>query len=72
MNVEVAENKVDHVFKVTLSAEGIKEDEYKFEVKLAGFFSLEGDCSLGKPWQKRRFIRATLLYGCFVVCNFNY
>lgn len=43
MNVEVAENKVDHVFKVTLSAEGIKEDEYKFEVKLAGFFSVEGD-----------------------------
>ena len=43
MNVQVSENKTDNLFKVTLGAEGIKAEEYKFEVKLTGFFSVDGD-----------------------------
>ncbi len=43
MNVQIGENTEDNIYKVTLLVSGDKKDEYKFQVKLSGFFSVNGD-----------------------------
>ena len=45
MNVQIAENKKDNIFKVTLSVEGNKKDEYNFKVQISGFFSVHNEDS---------------------------
>jgi preprotein translocase subunit SecB len=41
IRVQVAENK-NNIFKVTLSVNGEKKDEYNFIVQITGFFSVNG------------------------------
>lgn len=43
MSVQIAENKQDNIFKVTLCVNGIKRDEYKLKIQISGFFSVHGD-----------------------------
>lgn len=38
-----AKNEEENVYRVTLDLTGDKEDEYKFEISITGFFSLNED-----------------------------
>lgn len=42
ISVQIAENKNNDIFKVTLCVNGTKKDEYNFEVKITGLFSVHG------------------------------
>ena len=43
MSVQIAENKHDNIFKVTLCVNGTKKEEYNIKVQISGFFAVEGD-----------------------------
>ncbi len=43
ISVQIAENKQDSIFKVTLCVNGTKKDEYNFQVQITGFFSVHGN-----------------------------
>lgn len=43
MEIDIAYNEDDDVYKVTLLMSAEKEEEYKIEIALAGFFTVEKD-----------------------------
>lgn len=43
MQVQLAENKEEDIYKVTLSVEGTKQEEYALRVQISGYFSVNGE-----------------------------